>query len=42
MPQAYTPWRLLWRLVPRLLDRWSVTGRTFPLHKALSDTTSKV
>ena len=41
-PQASAKWRLLWRLAPRLLDRWDAQGRLTALNTAVSDATKKV
>ena len=42
VPQAFAKWRLMWRLVPRVLERWNRAGRRPGMHLALLETTSKV
>ena len=42
VPQAAAKWRLLWRLAPRLLERWSATGRLNAINAAVSAVTKKV
>jgi len=40
--QAAVKWRLLWRLAPRLLERWAETGRLNEINAAVSAATKKV
>ena len=41
-PQASAKWRIMWRLAPRLLERWSETGRLNAINAAVTTTTKKV
>ena len=40
--QAFAKWRLMWRLMPRLLEFWNRAGRLPAMNLALLETTSKV
>ncbi len=40
--QAAAKWRLMWRLAPHLLERWSATGRLNAVNTAVSAITKKV
>ena len=40
--QAAIKWRLVWRLAPRLLERWSEAGHLNEINAAVSAMTKKV
>ena len=42
MPQDSAKWRLLWRLAPRLLERWSTAGRLDAIHGAVTGIVNSV
>ena len=41
-PQASADRRLMWRLAPRLLERWSAAGSHNAVHAAVTSTTEQV
>ena len=40
--QASAKWRIVWRLAPRLLERWSEAGRLNAINAAVTETTHQV
>jgi hypothetical protein len=41
-PQASAKWRIMWRMAPRLLERWSEAGRLNAINAAVTTSVKKV